>query len=126
MLENRHATASAPPANRAVTAPRAPATRSAVTNGRRLHVAAPGDGAWARRFRDVLAEIVSDLGGPDRLVRRPTSDCTTLRDARGRMREDRRPRPSRARPSTSKPTANSPTVWAARFSALASNVCRAT
>jgi len=39
--------------------------RSAVTNGKRLHVVNPGDTAWARRFRDVLAEIISDLGGPD-------------------------------------------------------------
>src|SRR5262245_1537458 len=43
----------------------APKARSAVTNGRRLHVVRPGDTAWARRFRDVLAEIVSDLGGAD-------------------------------------------------------------
>src|SRR5262249_44246354 len=43
------------------------ASRSAVTNGRRLHVVAPPDGKWARRFRDVLAEIVSDLGGADLL-----------------------------------------------------------
>lgn len=46
---------------------RPPATRSAVTNGRRLHVVAPGDTAWARRFADILAEIISDIGGPDRL-----------------------------------------------------------
>lgn len=39
--------------------------RSAVTNGKRMHVVRPGDTAWARRFRDVLAEIISDLGGPD-------------------------------------------------------------
>ena len=39
--------------------------RSAVTNGRRLHVVRPGDTAWARRFRDVLAEIIGDLGGAD-------------------------------------------------------------
>ncbi len=37
--------------------------RSAVTNGRRLHVVAPGDTKWARRFADVLAEIIGDLGG---------------------------------------------------------------
>jgi hypothetical protein len=36
--------------------------RSAVTNGKRLHVVRPGDTAWARRFRDVLSEILSDLG----------------------------------------------------------------
>src|SRR5262249_30135299 len=43
------------------------ASRSAVTNGRRLHVVAPPDGKWARRFRDVLAEIVSARGGADLL-----------------------------------------------------------
>lgn len=36
--------------------------RSAVTNGRRLHVIAPGDTKWSRRFRDILSEILSDLG----------------------------------------------------------------
>ena len=36
--------------------------RSAVSNGRRLHVIPPGDTAWSRRFRDVLAEIISDMG----------------------------------------------------------------
>jgi hypothetical protein len=41
--------------------------RSAVTNGKRLHVAKPGDGAWARRFRDVLEQIIADLSGPDGL-----------------------------------------------------------
>jgi hypothetical protein len=42
-----------------------PRGRSAVSNGKRLHVVPPGDTAWARRFRDVLAEIISDLGGVD-------------------------------------------------------------
>jgi hypothetical protein len=42
---------------------RPPRVRSAVTNGKRLHVVAPGDGKWARRFSDILAEIISDLGG---------------------------------------------------------------
>jgi hypothetical protein len=40
-------------------------TRSAVTNGRRLHVVPPGDTKLARRFKDILIEIISDLGGPD-------------------------------------------------------------
>jgi hypothetical protein len=39
--------------------------QSAVTNGRRLHVVRPGDNAWGRRFRDVLNEILSDMGGHD-------------------------------------------------------------
>jgi hypothetical protein len=34
--------------------------RSAVSNGSRLHVVKPGDTAWARRFRDVLYELVRD------------------------------------------------------------------
>jgi hypothetical protein len=37
--------------------------RSAVSNGSRLFVIRPGDNKWARRFRDILNEIVSDLGG---------------------------------------------------------------
>src|SRR5262249_12460601 len=41
--------------------------RSAVTNGRRLHVVPPGDTAWSRRFADVLGQIISDLAGPDGL-----------------------------------------------------------
>jgi hypothetical protein len=41
--------------------------RSAVTNGRRLHVQPVGDTAWSRRFRDLVAEITSDLGGADLL-----------------------------------------------------------
>jgi hypothetical protein len=44
-----------------------PRCRSAVSNGSRLFVKRPGDTAWARRFADVLTEIISDLGGPDRL-----------------------------------------------------------
>jgi hypothetical protein len=44
-----------------------PRQRSAVSNGRRLHVVAPGDTAWARRFRDVLSQIIADLSGPEGL-----------------------------------------------------------
>jgi hypothetical protein len=36
-------------------------TRSAVTNGKRLHVVTPGNTAWARRFRDVLDQILDDI-----------------------------------------------------------------
>jgi hypothetical protein len=55
--------------------------RSAVTNGRRLHVEAPGDSRWARRFRDILAEILSDLAGPTGLSegqRQLARRCATL------------------------------------------------
>jgi hypothetical protein len=43
----------------------APRNRSSVTNGKRLFVEHRGDTAWARRFRDVFFEIISDLGGAD-------------------------------------------------------------
>jgi hypothetical protein len=55
--------------------------RSAVTNGRRLHVVPPGDTRWARRFRDVLSEIISDLGGRDVLSegqRQLARRCATI------------------------------------------------
>jgi hypothetical protein len=41
--------------------------KSAVSNGKRLHVVAPGDTRWARRFRDVLTQIIADLSGPEGL-----------------------------------------------------------
>lgn len=56
------------PATRSAIAPRSAANRSRVTNGRALFVEAiDGRSREARRFRDVLSEIVSDLGGPDTL-----------------------------------------------------------
>jgi hypothetical protein len=39
--------------------------RSRVTNGRSQFVEADGRGPWARRFRDILDEILSDIGVPD-------------------------------------------------------------
>ena len=35
-----------------------------VTNGKRLHVKAPGDTAFARRFRDILVQIISEMVVP--------------------------------------------------------------
>jgi hypothetical protein len=57
MLENSLASRAGParPASR---------SRSAVSNGTRLHVVAPPDNKWQRRFRDVLGEIIGDLSGP--------------------------------------------------------------
>jgi hypothetical protein len=60
-VENSMEVAANPPTSRPLSVT-ARAGRSAVTNGKRLHVVRPGDTAWARRFRDVLAEILSDLG----------------------------------------------------------------
>jgi hypothetical protein len=71
--------------------PTAPSTRSAVTNGKRLFVERPGDTAWARRFKDVLYLIVSDLGGADilsegqkQLARRAATLCITCERMEGK------------------------------------------
>jgi hypothetical protein len=44
---------------------RSPRQRSRVTNGRSPFVEADRRGPWARRWSDVLAEIISDIGGHD-------------------------------------------------------------
>ena len=41
--------------------------RSAVTNGARLFVEGSGTSAWSRRYADLIAGHVSDLGGRDAL-----------------------------------------------------------
>jgi hypothetical protein len=53
--------------NSAATDARPPRTRSAVTNGRRLFVTGDGNSAWSRRYRDLIAGHVGDLGGDDLL-----------------------------------------------------------
>jgi hypothetical protein len=42
-------------------------SRSRVTNGKSLFVEVDGRGPWARRWRDIIAEITNDLGGSDLL-----------------------------------------------------------
>ena len=66
-------------------------SRSSVTNGKRLFVEHRGDTAWARRFRDVLFEIISDLGGLDvlsegqkQLARRAATLCITCERLEGK------------------------------------------
>lgn len=41
--------------------------RSRVTNGKNLFIVGKGTSPFARRFADILAEIISDLGGADQL-----------------------------------------------------------
>jgi hypothetical protein len=53
------------PSGRSAVARHKPEQRSRVTNGKTLFVEADQRGPWARRWRDVLAEIISDLGGAD-------------------------------------------------------------
>jgi hypothetical protein len=63
--------------------------RSAVTNGARLHVAKIGDAKWARRFRDILIEILSDIDSRDRGLseaqRQLARRCATIAIACERM-----------------------------------------
>ena len=55
------------PLYRSAVAQHRPEQRSRVTNGKTHFVEADQRGPWARRWRDVLAEIISDLGGADLL-----------------------------------------------------------
>jgi hypothetical protein len=41
--------------------------RSKISNGSQLWAGTDGRSIWARRQRDILAEITNDLGGPDML-----------------------------------------------------------
>jgi hypothetical protein len=52
--------------------------RSAITNHRRLFVDGDGTSAWSRRFRDLVAGHVSDLGGEEALSEaRPSISTST-------------------------------------------------
>jgi hypothetical protein len=65
--------------------------RSAVTNGKRLHVVAPGDGKWSRRFADILGQIIGDMGGAGLLSegqRQLARRCATIAIACERMEGD--------------------------------------
>ena len=54
--------------SRKTIAQKSPSQRSAVANGTRLFIdRVDGRTAAARRFRDILAEMLVDLGGSDRL-----------------------------------------------------------
>jgi len=64
------------------------ALRSRVTNGKSYFVEADGRGPWARRWRDVLAQIISDLGGLEVLSegqRQLARRCATIAIACERM-----------------------------------------
>jgi hypothetical protein len=52
---------------RLMTADRPLTQRSRVTNGKAWFVEGDGRGPWARRWRDIIAEITNDLGGGDLL-----------------------------------------------------------
>src|SRR5436853_7077643 len=67
---------------------RASKQKSRVSNGSTYFVEADQRGPWARRWRDVLGEIISDLGGPDLLSegqRQLARRCATIAIACERM-----------------------------------------
>jgi hypothetical protein len=81
-------TAANPSADRAVVERCASKQRSRVTNGKTLFVEADQRGPWARRWRDVLAEITNDLGGADLLSegqKQLARRCATISIACERM-----------------------------------------
>ena len=62
--------------------------RSRVSNGKTLFVEADQRGPWARRWKGVLAEIISDLGGADLLSegqKQLARRCATIAIACERM-----------------------------------------
>src|SRR5262249_24060335 len=71
---------------------RAKRPRSAVTSGRRLLIGGDPNSAWARRYADLVAGHVSDLGGRDMLseaqlslVRRAAALACELEQMEARM-----------------------------------------
>ena len=79
-------------ASRSERDPRLPRVRSAVTNGRRLFVVGDGNSAWSRRYRDLIAGHISDLGGATvlsesqtSLVRRASAIECELEQMEGRL-----------------------------------------
>ncbi len=68
--------------------------RSAVSNGSALFIEADGRTSWAKRFRDLVAGHISDLGGADTLsegqralIRRGAALGTELERMEGRLAE---------------------------------------
>ena len=80
------------PPSRMDTTVRAAVLRSAVTNGRKLFVEGDSNSAWSRRYRDLIAAFVSDLGGRDALseaklalIRRSAALALELEQMEGRL-----------------------------------------
>lgn len=72
----------------------APISRSRVTNGNALFVEGNPNSSWARRYRDLIVEIASDLGGTtalsqaqQALIRRAATLSVELEMMEGRLSE---------------------------------------
>jgi hypothetical protein len=66
-MENRSETASSKQRDKEAIAPRQPTARSAVSNGKRLFVEGDGRSPWSRRYYDLIAAHVADMGGRSNL-----------------------------------------------------------
>jgi hypothetical protein len=69
--------------------------RSRVTNGKSYFVEADGRGPWARRWTDLLQQIIADIGGPSglsegqrQLARRAASISVMCERLEGEMAAD--------------------------------------
>jgi len=65
---------------------------SGVSTGRRLFVEGDGNSAWSRRYRDLIAGHISDLGGPSALseaqislIKRASAIETELEQLEGKL-----------------------------------------
>src|ERR1700746_3526529 len=74
-METRPLTARTSGRDRSAIEPRSPAQRSAVSNGKRLFVQGDGRSPWSRRYYDLVALHVSDLGGRAALSEAQLSLC---------------------------------------------------
>lgn len=83
------------PGTRVRSGRRAPAQRSAVSNGARLFaLGGDGRGAWARRWADLVDAHISDMGGPSglseaqvALARRAATLAITVEQIEARLSE---------------------------------------
>jgi hypothetical protein len=72
--------------------PRPLTIRSRVTNGKKLFIEGSGNTAWSRRYRDLIAGHVVDLGGREllsesqlSLIKRASAIECELEQAEGRL-----------------------------------------
>jgi hypothetical protein len=89
---NRLGSTSRSQRDRDAIAPRSPTNRSAVTNGKRLFVEGDGRSPWSRRYYDLVAAHVADMGGRENLsegqlalVKRSSTLQVELEQMEGRL-----------------------------------------
>jgi len=74
---------------------------SAVTSGRKLLMDGDVNSAWSRRYRDVINDLTSDLGGRSMIGEAKAAiirDCAALEIVLEKMRGKMSPKPMRGLP----------------------------